>query len=154
MSNGPKQNKKKPARKASWMQKTLSYRCQVLLTNSRTLSQETRIFVLNCFSKVQIQLKFQIQFSWLITYRLTERRISRNSTYSILLRRSVCSTLIEVWFSSKEHQLHHPPLPPILFFVFLSTLASQFTENIVFLVFVVVFLLEVPHSKKLAKRET
>ena len=31
MSNGPKQNKKKPARKASWMQKTLSYRCQVLL---------------------------------------------------------------------------------------------------------------------------
>ena len=58
-------------------------------------------------------------------FRLREKRILRNVTYSILSCGGVCSALIEVLLLFTEgHQLHHPPLPPIFFFVFLSTLAS------------------------------
>ena len=112
MSNGPKQNNNK--RSQSILDaKDNSYRWH------KSFSQET---VLNCFSKVQIQLKFQIQFSWPITFRLRERRISRNVRYSILCcgGQSVLlwSKCCYSGFSSEEHQIPHPPLPPIFYTVF------------------------------------
>ena len=42
--------------------------------------------------------------------------------------------------SSEEHQLHHPPLPPIFYFHCLPfTLGLQVTANIVFLVIIVLY---------------